>query len=145
MDRTKSHNILVIDEEVDYASLVQQILEKSCPNGSTLFWFEYEGAVLDFLYSKTPPIISIVLLDVNNSNFNGIALLKKLKDESSHLKIIPIVIFSRSRDFSVIRQSFSLGANSWVHKPTALENYQTVLETICEFWLKHTILPSFLP
>ena len=144
MDHNKSHNILVVDEEVEYAPLIEQILGKFYPNSSNLFWFEYEGAVLDFLNTKLSPTISIVLLDINNSNFNGITLLKRLKDESSPLKIIPIIIFSRLQDFSVIRKAFCLGANSWVQKPTDMETFRTVLEIICEFWLKHTILPSSL-
>ena len=144
MDPNKSHNILVIDEEVEYAPLIEQILGKFFPNGGNLFWFEYEGAILDFLNTKTPPTISIVLKDINNLNFNGMTLLKRLKGEFSPLKVIPIIIFSRLEDFSVIREYFCLGANSWVQKPTDLENFRTVLEIICEFWLKHTILPSSL-
>jgi DNA-binding NtrC family response regulator len=138
----KCHNILVVDEEVEYAPLIEQILEGSFPNVSNLFWFVDEGAVVDFLNTKTPSTISITLLDVENSKLDGMGLLKKLKDESSPFKIIPIIIFSRIRDLSVISKSFCIGANSWVQKPKNLENFRKVVEDICEFWLKNTILPS---
>lgn len=144
MDPNKNHTILVIDDEVEYAPLLEQILGKFFPNGSNLYWFEYEDAILDFLNTKSPPTISIVLLDINISNFNGMTLLKRLKDEFSPLKIIPIIIFSRLQVFSDIRKSFCLGVNSWVQKPTNMKKFQTVLEIIFEFWLKHTILPSSL-
>ena len=144
MDPSKNHNILVLDEDVAYAPLIEQILVQFFSNMSYVFWFDKEAAVLDFLNTKSLPTISIVLLDIENSNFDGIAVLKHLKDESSPLKIIPVIIFSRLREVSVIRQCFSLGANSWVHKPTDLLKFQKILEVICEFWLKHTILPSNL-
>lgn len=142
MDSRKCHNILVIDEEVEYAPLIEQILGDSLPNISNLFWFVDEGSVVDFLNTKTSPVISIILLEVENSNFDGVALLRKLKDESSPFKIIPVIIFSKNQELSVINQSFSLGANSWVQKPPDLENFQIMFGIICEFWLKHAILPS---
>jgi two-component system response regulator len=144
VDPRKNHNILVLDEDIEYAPLIEQILVRFFSNMSNVFWFENEDAILDFINIKTPSTISIVLLDIENSNFDGIAVLKHLKGESSPLKIIPVIIFSRLQDVSVIRQCFSLGANSWVHKPTDLTKFQEILEVICEFWLKHTILPSNL-
>lgn len=144
MDPRNSHNILVVDEDVNYAPLIEQILGNFFTTMNNVFWFENDGAVLDFLHTKTPPLISIVLLDIENSNFDGIAVLKQFKDESSPLKIIPIVIFSRLKELSVIKLCFSLGANSWVNKPADFQKFQTVLENICEFWLKQAILPSSL-
>ncbi len=144
MDPRKNHNILVLDEDVEFVPLIEQILVHLFSNMSNVFWFDKEAAVLDFLNTNPSPTISIVLLDVENSNFDGIAVLKHLKGESSPLKIIPVIIFSRLQEVSVIRQCFSLGANSWVHKPTDFPKFQKILEVICEFWLKHTILPSNL-
>lgn len=142
MDSRKYHNILVVDEEVNYAPLMEQVLGESFPNIGNLFWFVDESALVDFLNTKTSPTISIILLEIENSNFDGLTLLEKLKDESSPFKITPIIIFSRIQELAVINKSFSLGANSWVHKPTNLENFRIVIKIICEFWLKHTILPS---
>ena len=130
MDSRKCHNILVIDEEVEYAPLIEQILGDSLPNISNLFWFVDEGSVVDFLNTKTSPVISIILLEVENSNFDGVALLRKLKDESSPFKIIPVIIFSKNQELSVINQSFSLGANSWVQKPPDVENFQIMFEIV---------------
>ncbi|MFX0122794.1 MAG: response regulator [Candidatus Hodarchaeota archaeon] len=144
MDPHNSHNILVIDENIEYAPLLEQILGEFFSNMSNVFWLENKSAVLDFLNTKTPPTISIILMDIENSNFDGIAVLKQFKDESSSLKNIPIIIFSRLHEFSIIRHCFSLGVNSWIQKPTDFQKFQTILEIICEFWLKHTILPSSL-
>jgi CheY-like chemotaxis protein len=144
VDPRKSHNILVVDEDVEYAPLIEQILGKFFSNMNNLLWFENKGCILDFFNAQTPPTISIVLLEIENSNFDGIAVLKQFKDESSPLKNIPIIIFSRLQELSIIRRCFSLGANSWVPKPTDFQKFHTVLEVICEFWLKHAILPSSL-
>ena len=144
MDPPKSHNILIIDRDIGYAPLIEQILANDFSNMSDIFWFEDEEAVMDFLSEKTPPIISIVLLDIENSEIDGIAILKRLKDKSSSFKNIPLIIFSRLQDLSVIKQCFILGANSWVHKPRDLKKIRKNLELICQFWLTHTILPSSL-
>ncbi|MFW9902866.1 MAG: hypothetical protein ACFFFH_00920 [Candidatus Thorarchaeota archaeon] len=144
MDSRKCHNILVVDEESEYAPFIEQILEEYFPNISNLFWIVDEGDVIDFLITKTSPIVSIILLEVENSNFDSMALIRKLKDESSPFKIIPVIIFSRIQELSVISKFFPLGVNSWVQKPTDLENLPRIIGIICKFWHKHTILPSFI-
>jgi hypothetical protein len=93
VDSRKSQNILVIDEEVEYAPLIEQIIGESFPNIRNLYWFIDESALVDFLNTKTSPTISITLLEVENSNFDGLALLKMLKEESSSFKSLQSSFF----------------------------------------------------
>ncbi|UCG03048.1 MAG: response regulator [Candidatus Heimdallarchaeota archaeon] len=144
MDPPKNHSVLVVDEDTEYTPLIEQILTDMFSSTIDMFWFKNEEEVFDFLNAKTPSIISIVLLDIENSNFDGIAVLRQFKEESSPFKDVPIIIFSRLYEITTIRQCFNLGANSWVLKPRDLKKFRKKLETICEFWFKHAILPSSL-
>ena len=144
MDHLNGHNILLVDDDSEQAPIIKQILETSISKKITVFWYKNGVAALDFLAVKTSPTISLVLLETKNTNFDGISVLKQLKDVSSPHRIIPVIIFSRSKDLPGIKQCFSLGANSWVRKSSDSNTLKKNLEAILEFWLIHAILPSTL-
>ena len=144
MDHLNGHNILLVDDDSEQAPIIKQILETSISKKITVFWYKNGVAALDFLAVKTSPTISLVLLETKNTNFDGISVLKQLKDVSSPHRIIPVIIFSRSKDLPSIKQCFSLGANSWVRKSSDSNTLKKDLEAILEFWLVHAILPSAL-
>ncbi len=144
MDHLNGHNILLVDDDSEQAPIIKQLLETSITKKITVFWYKNGVAALEFLAVKTSPTISLVLLETQNTNFDGISVLKQLKDVSSPHRIIPVIIFSRSKDLPRIKQCFSLGANSWVRKSSDSNRLKKNLEAILEFWLIHAILPSTL-
>jgi len=59
----------------------------------------------------------------------------------THLRTIPIVVFSTSHSMSDIVRSYQLGANSYVSKPGNLEDYFRAMQSIEEFWFGSASLP----
>ncbi|MFX1282199.1 MAG: response regulator [Promethearchaeota archaeon] len=144
MDRPNGYNILLVDDDIEQALFIKQILETSFSNEIVVFWYENGEAALDFLDVKTSPTISLILLEIESTTFDGVSVLKRLKSVSSRHRIIPIIIFSRSQDQPRIKRCFSLGVNSWVKKPSDPRVFRDTLGIILEFWLTHAILPSSL-
>ena len=142
MDRRNGLNILLVDDDIKQVPFITQILETSFSNRITVFWYENCVEVLEFLQVKTTPRISLVLLEIETTNFNGVSFLEQLKDDSSRHRSIPIIIFSKTQDLPRIKRCFSLGANSWIKKPSDPKVLQNTLEIILEFWLSHATLPS---
>ncbi|UCG89838.1 MAG: response regulator [Candidatus Heimdallarchaeota archaeon] len=144
MDHPNGYNILLVDDDIEQAPFIKQILETSFSNRITVIWFENGVEALDFLDIKTSPPISLILLEIESTIYDGVSILEQLKDESSHHRIIPIIILSRSRDLRRIKGCFSLGANSCVKKPSDPKVLRNILGVVLEFWLTHAILPSSL-
>jgi two-component system, chemotaxis family, response regulator Rcp1 len=83
---------------------------------------------------------SLVLLDLNMPKKDGREVLAEMKQDLD-LASIPVVIFTSSEAEEDIIQSYKLHANSYVSKPTYLEQYTTAVKSIEDFWLRLAKLP----
>jgi chemotaxis family two-component system response regulator Rcp1 len=89
--------------------------------------------------SVRPP--DLIILDLNLPGKDGRAVLAEVKADS-RLKQTPIIIFSTSAAQSDVSRSMELGANSYVTKPGNLKDFIATVTCLCEYWLKHTVLPT---
>ena len=94
-----------------------------------------EGRYAD---SPTPDLI---FLDLNMPRMDGRAVLGEMKQDQN-LKAIPVVILTTSNADEDILRSYNLGANCYVTKPTGLDEFMKVVESIENFWFTMVKLPS---
>jgi two-component system response regulator len=78
---------------------------------------------------------SLTLLDLNLPYVRGLDVLKQIRQESGLRKSIVVVLTSSLAD-SDIQQAYDLGANSYLSKPTGLEELQQFVELLGQYWLK---------
>ncbi|MFZ6014694.1 MAG: response regulator [Bacteroidota bacterium] len=133
--------ILLIDDSTHDAYLIIRALKK-CSLDDKIVHFEDSDEALDFLmtvenltklqHSNTPKLI---LLDLKMPRVNGIEVLKKIKS-NAQVKSIPVVVFSSSKDFSDVETCYESGANSYVVKPVAYEDFSAVVEKIGLYWVQ---------
>ena len=71
----------------------------------------------------------LVILDLNLPKKDGRAVLAEIKADT-HLRTIPIVVFSTSRAQSDIARSYELGANCYVSKPGNLNGLFLAMQSI---------------
>ena len=95
-----------------------------------LNFIRHEGAYQD---ADKFPRPDLVLLDVNMPRMNGIEVLKNLKSDDDY-KAIPIIVLTGSRNQSDIINSYSYGANSFIQKPVAYEDFVKVVEGFNFYW-----------
>ena len=82
--------------------------------------------LLDAL-ENPPPSPYLVFLDINMPRMNGIEVLKKVR-QSEKYGNLPIIIFSTSKDGSVIQQTMELGANYYVPKSAGFKELKKSIE-----------------
>ena len=84
---------------------------------------------------------NLILLDLNLPKKDGREVLKEIKNNDK-LSIIPVIVLTTSRDEGDICGSYRNHANAYVTKPTDFEEFEKLISTFEDFWLKMTILPT---
>lgn len=88
-----------------------------------------------------PAAPELVLLDRHLSRTDGLELLEALAEEGA-LGRLPILVLTRPGDAAAVRESYRLGANATLEKPTDAEGYAELAEAIADFWFRRAALPA---
>lgn len=91
----------------------------------------------DYTSASRPDLI---LLDLNMPKMDGRQVLAEIKKDPK-LKNIPVIILTTSKAEQDILKSYDLHANCYIVKPVDLWQFNTVVQTIKDFWLSIVKLP----
>jgi chemotaxis family two-component system response regulator Rcp1 len=86
------------------------------------------------------PRPDFILLDLNLPKMDGREVLAHIKEDDD-LKTIPTVILTTSDAEADIMTSYQLQANCYVSKPVQLEEFESLVKSINDFWLIMVRLP----
>jgi CheY-like chemotaxis protein len=109
-----------------------------------------DGAeALDYLYrqgkfkarAEGQPIV--VMLDLKMPKVDGLEVLKQIKADDQ-LKLIPVVIFSSSREMSDLIKCYKHGANSYVVKPLNFREFMRVVKQFGLYWTTINEPPPYI-
>jgi CheY-like chemotaxis protein len=131
--------VLVIDDDAGDAELTLSALRESCAEAeiSTLNSGVEAFNFLDGCARSTHPedaLPDLILLDMSLPILSGLQVLRKIKQDR-HLRAIPVVVLTDSRQATDVDDSYRLGANAYVLKPFAFSDYIQAVKDICRFWL----------
>jgi CheY-like chemotaxis protein len=76
---------------------------------------------------------AVILLDLKLPKISGIEVLKKIR-ETEHLKMIPVVILTSSREEKDLNDGYSLGTNAYVVKPLEFQQFLEAIKQLGAFW-----------
>ena len=95
---------------------------------------------LDFLYCQgkykdraLTPHPGILLLDINMPKMDGLSVLKTIR-EDGHMRHLPVVMLTTSKNEEDRLKSYDLRANAYVIKPIGFDNFSKAIKTINLFW-----------
>ena len=60
---------------------------------------------------------------------------------SDELRTLPVLVFSSSQEDEVVEAAYGAHANGYICKPSDLESFYTVIESIETFWVHTARLP----
>ncbi len=86
------------------------------------------------------PRPDLVLLDLNMPKKSGCDVLQEMKSDEV-LRSIPVVVLTTSDHDIDIQRAYHLGANSYITKPSGLDAYTRVIESLESFWMNTVQLP----
>jgi CheY-like chemotaxis protein len=94
---------------------------------------------LDFLYCQgqfsTRPHDNpaVILLDLKLPKVDGLEVLNRIKSDE-HLKMIPVVVLTSSREERDMMRSYRLGVNAYVVKPVDFHEFVNAVRELGVFW-----------
>lgn len=137
--------LLIEDNEDDIELTIMALRTKNIVNEidvvhdgiEALEYLFYRGKYKD--RSSNNPIL--ILLDLQLPKINGLEVLKHLR-ENKDTNMIPITIFTSSKEENDIIKSYNIGASSFVRKPVDADNFNEAIEQLGLYWLLLNEAPS---
>jgi two-component system, response regulator len=108
--------------------------------GNKIFYVNNGKKAKEYLFGKEDLQIQIkeklklILLEIKLPDIDGLEILRIIKTDD-RIKAIPVVILTSSNENSDIAESYKLGANSYIVKPTELEKFNSTISEIGYYWL----------
>jgi CheY-like chemotaxis protein len=139
--------ILLVEDEENDILFVRHATEKSNANHTlnavhdgkeAIRYLRGEGLYADRQKFPSP---NVVLTDLKMPGMNGFDLLKWLRSHPE-CSVIPVIVYSTSRLEADVREAYRLGANSFIYKPTDLNELVDIFETIYDYWSKCECPPT---
>ena len=133
--------ILLVEDNSDDILLIQRAFSKTkLADKYELIVAKDGNQALDYLYDKKYFSVfqdghapMMLLLDLNLPKINGFEVLQRVRcDEKT--KLIPVVVFTSSKEDTDIKKSYILGANSYVRKPIDSIQFTFTLQQIITYW-----------
>lgn len=90
------------------------------------------------------PLPNVVLTDLNMPGMDGFELLQWLRRNPQY-SIIPAIVYSSSHLEQDVCKAYSLGANSYIAKPTSIHDMVEILRLIYEYWSRCECPPARQP
>jgi CheY-like chemotaxis protein len=122
------------DEELTLAALEEYHL------ANKVFVVHDGEEALDYLYyrgkfkTRTGGNPVTLLLDLKMPKINGLEVLKIIKSDE-HLKTIPVVVLTSSRETPDITECYKYGVNAYVVKPVDFPEFMKAVKQLGIFWV----------
>lgn len=94
---------------------------------------------LDYLYcqgqfsARPRDNPAVMLLDLKLPKVDGLEVLNRVKSDD-HLKMIPVVVLTSSREERDMMRSYQLGVNAYVVKPVDFHEFVNAVRELGVFW-----------
>ncbi|MDB6007685.1 MAG: response regulator receiver protein [Prosthecobacter sp.] len=138
MEVTNIKNILLVEDDQRDVELTLAALEEQ--RLANQVFVVHDGAeALDYLYRRGKftdrsggnPVL--MLLDLKMPKVDGLEVLKIIKADE-HLKIIPVVMLTSSRETPDLIKCYKYGVNAYVVKPVDFADFMKAVSLLGIFW-----------
>ena len=148
MTETAYPTLLVVEDSDEDFEALNRIMRKTCQfevptkrcvDGDDALDFLYrEGPYADRSLSESP---GLILLDLNLPGTDGREVLSQIKQDEQ-LKTIPVVVMTTSSNPRDIEDCYRSGVNSYMLKPTNIEQLKASIQLFIDYWYKVVVLPT---
>jgi two-component system response regulator len=131
--------ILLVEDNPSDIGLTKRAFEKSNILNPLVVAQDGQEA-LDYLFctgkyqDQTPPLPSLILLDLKMPKVGGLEVLKKIR-ESERTKRLLVVILTSSKEEYDVNCGYDYGVNSYIRKPVDFLQFAEVVKQLGLYWL----------
>lgn len=132
--------ILIIDDNLADAVLVQDVLEELAPNHYRFDILQNGNDAIKFLKNDPPKEQpDLIILDLGLPGKTGHEILQFIVDNNI---VTPVLVYTTSDDPGDIEKAYNLNANCYIVKATDLRQLTEIMKTTGLFWSKVVRLPK---
>lgn len=132
--------ILLVEDNADDEALTLRALKKNKIMNTVVV--ARDGAeALDYLFGSKHtsdgmpiPLPEVVLLDLNLPKISGHEVLQQIRGQE-RTRFLPVVVLTTSNEDEDKIKSYQFGANSYVRKPVAFEEFTEAIRQLGIYWL----------
>ncbi len=143
MIEEKTDIILIVEDDEDDRLVFERSLRKAGFEGRIEFC-EDGAQFVNRLRKSGGEVPALVLLDLDMPRMGGLEALSIVRGKEKR-RTVPIVVVTSSELPKDVSMAYSLGANSYVRKPSRLADLRNVMSSIKKFWLDTARLPTHNP
>ncbi len=135
-----SGSILLVEDDANDVALFQRALRTAGFTTAVKVAENGESAIQQLLAMEQASLQEvngfplIVLLDLKMPRKSGLELLAWMRQQP-HLRRLPVIIFTSSREPTDIIQAYELGANSYLVKPVSFDQLKEMVRTLHRYWI----------
>lgn len=135
--------ILLVEDNPDEEVLTLGAMQRCKGDASVVV--AHDGCeALEYLFAADDQVEAgkprFVIMDLNMPRVDGFDVIARLRADP-RTRPLPVVVFSSSSEGQDVRRCNQLGANSYVMKPVAAEQYREAVSRIVHYWLNLNLDP----
>lgn len=137
----KNLQILLVEDNEGDIILTQEAFEE-CDFKTSIHVARNGKEAVTYLFESctNAQLPDLILLDINLPLLNGHEVLKRIK-ENDKTKHIPVVILTTSSASTDINLTYANHANSFISKPSEIDDFFQSINTLGKFWFNTCKLP----
>lgn len=102
---------------------------------------DYMSGAGQFADREKYPLPSMVLLDLKLPRVLGLDVLKWIRARREFSNI-PVIIMTGSKERADWERGYRLGANSYMVKPSSVDELMALAKCLTDYWFKYSTLPQ---
>lgn len=132
--------ILLIEDNIDDERLTLRALRRNNIMNEVVVACDGQEAI-DYLFGTgsfagrdLSVMPAVVVLDLKLPRLSGLEVLKRIRTEP-RTRRLPVVVLTSSEDQAQVEESYALGANSFIQKPTDPTEFSEMVLQVAMYWL----------
>ncbi|WP_433796281.1 response regulator [Actinoplanes sp. CA-252034] len=137
---TVGDRILLVDDSPDDVALTLRALKKNKITNAVDIATDGEEALRYLFPPDEPPdgrgdnLPALILLDLNMPKVSGLEVLRSIRSHD-RTRYLPVVVLTTSTEERDIVNTYDLGANSFIRKPVAFDEFLDAVRLLGMYWL----------
>ncbi len=140
--------ILLVEDSEDDAMIFTRALKMSGVSASLKIAADGREAIeclTRAMRDEKPdyPVPDLLLLDLKLPHVLGLDVLKWIRGQPA-LQTLIVIVLTSSRQESDLDRAYRLGANSYLVKPSTLDELVKIVRSLGDYWFGHNETPALL-